>query len=112
MFHLPSMTLAFPLRGACQHNSSCHRPFARGTGASQALLTCGLLTRGDFPSGLDEWMDVLVSDLASTGQEEPESELSRWEDSLGAQLQAQAALAWSTDPPTSSVLSLNPNGNK
>lgn len=30
MSHLPGMTLAFPLRGACQHNSSCHCTFTQG----------------------------------------------------------------------------------
>ena len=52
MFHLPCDTCS-PLRGACQHKSSCRHMF-QGSEPAQALLTCGLLMKCDFPSG---WMD-------------------------------------------------------
>lgn len=37
-------------------------PSHKGSNTSQALLTWGLLMRCDFPSGLDKWMNLLVSE--------------------------------------------------
>lgn len=111
MFHLPGMTLAFPLRGVCQHNSSCHRTFAQVSNTSLALCTCSLPIRGDVPSRLAEWTHVLVSCLIPTSQGESIPELSWWEDSMGPQPQDQASL-WRNTVFPPRLLSLNPNGSK